>query len=205
MATEREEKPPWDWSSRRSKLLVGTIVSLTSAVTWVAFSQLLQNSFHASTFDAPFTLTYFFLACLLLLFPGYLCVARIAKWESTGDILRECIHIYRGSDEFSWVAFLWKSILFCCVTALTLYTYFRALFKLSAADCTALFSAHHSFVYLMSWIVLFEKFVAMRIFAMIFSITGIVLFAYVDGFGSPAMFGVVMGVAASSGAAVYGV
>ncbi|KAK3777961.1 hypothetical protein RRG08_018282 [Elysia crispata] len=202
---EVEDKHPWDWSSRRSKLLVGAIISLTSAVTWVAFSQLLQNSFHESSFDAPFTLTYFFLACLLLLFPGYLCVARIAHWQSTGDILRECIHIYRGNDEFSWVAFLWKTLLFCFVMALTLYTYFRALFKLSAADCTALFAAHHSFVYLMSWIVLFEKFVAMRIFAMIFSITGIVLFAYVDGFGSPAMFGVVMGVAASSGGAVYGV
>ncbi|GFO12105.1 solute carrier family 35 member f4-like protein [Plakobranchus ocellatus] len=202
---EGEEKPSWDWSSLRSKVLVGSVVSLTSAVTWVAFSQLLQNSFSATSFDAPFTLTYFILLCYLLLFPAYLCIARLANWQSTGDNFREGIHVYSMNDEFYWVSFLWKSLLFCLVTALTLYTYFRALFKLSAADCTALFAAHHSFVYLMSWIVLFEKFVAMRIFAMIFSITGIVLFAYVDGFGSPAMFGVVMGVAASSGAAVYGV
>lgn len=38
---------------------------------------------------------------------------------------------------------------------------------------------------------------------MIFSITGIVLFAYADGFGNPNMWGVVLAVTSASTAAVY--
>ena len=43
----------------------------------------------------------------------------------------------------------------------------------------------------------------LQILAMIFSITGIVLFAYADGFGSPNMWGVVLAVTSASAAAVY--
>ncbi|XP_059165860.1 solute carrier family 35 member F3-like [Physella acuta] len=200
-----ESKVRWDWSNRQSKIVIGSFVSMIIAVTWVAFSVLVQNAVETKSFDAPFSLTYFFLVCPVLLFPAYLCAARLANYQPTLEILRECIHVYRGSDEFQKLPFVWKSVLFCLVSTITMYTYMKALYKLEASDCTALYAANHSFVYLLSWIVLFEKFIAMRIFAMIFSITGIVLFAYVDGYGSPAMFGVVMGVASSSGAAVYGV
>ncbi|CAL1532488.1 unnamed protein product [Lymnaea stagnalis] len=201
----QETKAPWDWSNRQSRLVIGCFVSMILAVAWVAFSQLVQNAMVSPSFRAPFTLTYFFMVCPILLFPAYLCIARLVRSEPTMDVIRECIHVYKGSEEFHRLPFLWKSLLFCFISSLTVYTYMRALQKLNASDCTALFAANHSFVYLLSWIVLFEKFIAMRIFAMIFSITGIVLFAYVDGFGSPVMFGVVMGVASSAGAAVYGV
>ncbi|KAH9496701.1 hypothetical protein Btru_009697 [Bulinus truncatus] len=201
----QEGKTRWDWSNRQSKLVIGTFVSMIIAVAWVSLSQLIQNVAEAPDIKAPFTITYLFMICPVLLFPAYLCVARLAKAEPIKDIFSECLHVYRGSEEFHRLPFLWKSLMFCLVSTLTTYTYIRALYKLSAADCTALFAANHSFVYLLSWIVLFEKFIALRILAMIFSITGIVLFAYVDGFGSPAMFGVVMGVASSAGAAVYGV
>ncbi|CAG5118044.1 unnamed protein product, partial [Candidula unifasciata] len=185
-----DSKQHWDWSSRQSKILIGSFVSVTTAVAWVAYSELVQDVIATKAVNAPFSLTYFFMMFLSLMFPVLLCGIRVISVRPMNDVLRECVHLYRGSQDFSGLQFAWKTCMFCL---------------LGAADCTALFAANHSFVYLLSWIVLFEKFVAMRIFAMIFSITGIVLFAYVDGFGSPAMFGVVLGIASSAGAAVYGV
>uniref|UniRef100_A0A2C9M7K2 EamA domain-containing protein n=1 Tax=Biomphalaria glabrata TaxID=6526 RepID=A0A2C9M7K2_BIOGL len=201
----QESKTRWDWSNRQSKLVIGTFVSMIIAVTWVSFSQLVHNITEMPDIKAPFTITYIFMICPIIMFPAYLCFARLAKAEPAKAIFRECLNVYKGSDDFHKIPFLWKSLMFCLISALTTHTYIRAMYKLGAADCTALFAANHSFVYLLSWIVLFEKFIALRILAMIFSITGIVLFAYVDGFGSSAMFGVVSGVASSAGAAVYGV
>ncbi|BFZ11223.1 hypothetical protein BsWGS_14262 [Bradybaena similaris] len=198
-----ENKQHWDWSSRHSRILIGSLISLATAVAFVSFSELIQDALVTETFNAPFTLTYFFITFLMLLFPTILCFARITKLRPVKDIIRECFQLYQENEEFSRLQLLWKTAAFFLVSTLTMYTYIRALQKLGAADCTALFAANHSFVYLLSWIILFEKFIAMRIFAMIFSITGIVLFAYVDGFGTPAMFGVVLGVTSSAGAAVY--
>ncbi|CAG5136785.1 unnamed protein product [Candidula unifasciata] len=198
-----ENKQHWDWSSRHSRILIGSLISLATAVAWVSFSELIQDALANENFNAPFTLAYVFTAFLIVLFPAFLCFARISKLRPIKDILRECLQLYQDNEEFSRLQFLWKSSAFFLVSIFTMYIYIRALQRLGAADCTALFAANHSFVYLLSWIILFEKFIPMRIFAMIFSITGIVLFAYVDGFGTPAMFGVVLGVTSSAGAAVY--
>ena len=51
-------------------------------------------------------------------------------------------------------------------------------------DCsvdTALFATNTSFVYILSWVILHEQFVGIRIMAVILSTTGISLLAYMDG------------------------
>ena len=52
---------------------------------------------------------------------------------------------------------------------------------LDCAVVTALFSTNTSIAYLLSWVILQEQFVGIRIMAMILSSTGISLLAYMDG------------------------
>lgn len=68
----------------------------------------------------------------------------------------------------------------------------------------ALFSSNVSFVYLLSWVILHEKFVGIRIVAVIICNTGIALLAYMDGASrSVTLGGVVLASAAAAGSAVY--
>lgn len=85
---ETESKNSWDWSSRHSKILIGSFISITSSVAWVAFSELVQDIFQTETFNAPFTLTYFFMAFLALLFPLQMCGLRRASYRPANEILR---------------------------------------------------------------------------------------------------------------------
>jgi hypothetical protein len=61
--------------------------------------------------------------------------------------------------------FLGKSAMFCILWSATMYAYTKALDPdfINASDVFALYSTHHSFLYMLSWIVLFEMFVAMRV------------------------------------------
>ncbi|KAL8602707.1 hypothetical protein ACOMHN_062921 [Nucella lapillus] len=118
--------------------------------------------------------------------------------------LWESVAIYAGgqSQEGRNWTHVWKTALLLLTWALALYTYIQALARLNPADVTSLYATNHSFVYMLSWIVLFEKFVAIRILAMIFSITGIVLFAYVDAAGE-LIWGVIIAVTSSSLTAIH--
>lgn len=83
-----ENKQHWDWSSRHSRILIGCLISLATAVAFVSFSELIQDALVNETFNAPFTLTYFFITFLILLFPTVLCFARITKLRPVKDIIR---------------------------------------------------------------------------------------------------------------------
>ncbi|XP_046362963.1 solute carrier family 35 member F4-like [Haliotis rufescens] len=195
-------KPCCEFTEFHRKCLWGVLLAILIAVTWVAFSELAQNASQPG-FDAPFALSYFCTMWVTMFFPAYLLLVNVRGRKSPKDILRDGLRIFQGPDEFKRGPFVGKTAIFCLVWSVTVFTYIKALGLLAAADATALYATNQSFVYMLSWIVLFEKFVAMRILAMIFSITGIVLFAYVDGFGSQAMWGVVVAVAASAGIATY--
>ncbi|XP_064597493.1 solute carrier family 35 member F4-like [Liolophura sinensis] len=185
------------------KILPGFFLSITIAVTWVASTELIVDIYRPG-FLSPFFITYFSSAWIILFYPLYMIIASIyLRGTVTGkDLFRDSLQIYR-KQTFQVLPFLWKTTLFCLMWTLTNYVYIRSILILSAMDVTALFSTSQSFVYMLSWIVLFEKFVAIRIVAMIFSITGIVLFAYVDGFGSPSMWGVVLAAVSASSASVH--
>ena len=73
-------------------------------------------------------------------------------------------------------------------------------------DCTvvtALFATNASFVYLLSWVILQEQFVGIRIMAIILSTTGISLLAYMDGVADSKTLGsVLVASAAAAGSAI---
>ncbi|KAK9758849.1 hypothetical protein QE152_g661 [Popillia japonica] len=68
----------------------------------------------------------------------------------------------------------------------------------------ALFATNVSSVYLLSWVILHEQFVGIRIMAVILCDTGVALLAYMDGItGSPTLGGVVLAASAAAASAVY--
>lgn len=108
--------------------------------------------------------------------------------------------------------------------------YVYALSVLDATDVMAVFATNVSFVYLLSWVVLHDQFVGLRvstridlvffslygalhclyariqlqIVAVISCSTGIALLAYMDGITrSPTLGGVMLAATASAGSAVY--
>lgn len=77
---------------------------------------------------------------------------------------RENLHIY-GPYDFHVGRFVYKTIILCFLWGLTGYTYVRSLDPsfLETTDISALLTTNHTFVYMLSWIVLFEKFVPLRV------------------------------------------
>ncbi|KAF4523838.1 hypothetical protein B566_EDAN013606 [Ephemera danica] len=79
-----------------------------------------------------------------------------------------------------------------------------ALRTLLATDVLALYATSVSSAYLLSWVILHEQFVGVRIVAVILCDTGIALLAYMDGItNSPSLGGVVLAASAAAGAAVF--
>lgn len=89
---------------------------------------------------------------------SYLLIAMI--WY----LSRENLYIY-GPYRFHLGHFAFKTSTLCFLWGTTCYSYVRALDPsfLEATDISALFSTNHNFAYMLSWIVLFEKFVPLRV------------------------------------------
>ncbi|XP_070209721.1 solute carrier family 35 member F3-like [Littorina saxatilis] len=211
---------------RHSRALSGFFVALVTGVTWAGFTELvktadqshntsIQSGDIASQSGDKFSqsectlkgaagLTYFFTAWMLLAFPPYFIVNVLIRNRPVKNVVGESLAIFAGQTEQegrNWTH-VWKAALLLVTWTLAIYAYIQALARLNPADVTSLYATNHSFVYMLSWIVLFEKFVAIRILAMIFSITGIVLFAYVDAAGE-LIWGVIIAVTSSSLTAIH--
>ncbi|XP_025089612.1 putative thiamine transporter SLC35F3 isoform X2 [Pomacea canaliculata] len=187
------------------RFLSGLVTAMVTGLTWVGLTQIIKEAELQHLLKSPAGLTYFCSGWLMLAFPPYLLMNVLVKHKNMKEVLRESIAVYagiQGQEARHW-PHVWKTALLLFTWALALYTYFEALWRIEAADVTSLYATNHSFVYMLSWIVLFDKFVAIRILAMIFSITGIVLFAYVDGFTGNTMWGVIIAVTSSSMTAVH--
>lgn len=128
--------------------------------------------------------------------------------------------------------FLKRTAPFSILWTLTNYLYLLALKKLTATDVSALYCCHKAFVFLLSWIVLKDRFMGVRvcmktnkiallrpffilysllivinlhlqIVAAIMAITGIVMMAYADGFHGDSFVGVALAVGSASTSALY--
>ncbi|XP_016429746.1 solute carrier family 35 member F4-like [Sinocyclocheilus rhinocerous] len=99
--------------------------------------------------------------------------------------------------------FLKRTAPFSILWTLTNYLYLLALRKLTATDVSALYCCHKAFVFLLSWIVLKDRFMGVRIVAAIMAITGIVMMAYADGFHGDSFMGVALAVGSASTSALY--
>lgn len=153
---------------------------------------------------APFFIAWFCTNLTMLFFPIYLLGrAAMRKCEGPGEILGDILRGFRDRG-FTVGKFINRSIMFCLLWIFTTYFYICSLKALLATDVLALFATNVACVYLLSWVILHEQFVGVRIVAVILCDTGIALLAYMDGItGTPTLGGVVLAVLAAAGYAVF--
>ncbi|XP_012534555.1 putative thiamine transporter SLC35F3 isoform X3 [Monomorium pharaonis] len=155
-------------------------------------------------YDAPFFTTWFCTNWKVLYFPVYFIYwAARTRCATPSEVIAESLRGFRDKG-FTGGRFLIRCSLFCGLWVITNYLYILSLRILLATDVMALFATNVSCVYLLSWVILHEQFVGVRIVAVILCNTGIALLAYMDGItGSPTLGGVVLATAAAAGSAVY--
>lgn len=155
-------------------------------------------------YNAPFFTTWFCTNWTILFFPLYfLCRIASNRCQSPGEIFSESIRNYRDKG-FTAARFLTRCGFFCILWVGTNYMYIYSLRVLLATEVMALFATNVSCVYLLSWVILHEQFVGIRIVAVILCDTGIALLAYMDGITeSHTLGGVVLAASAAAGSAVY--
>ncbi|XP_060083012.1 solute carrier family 35 member F3-like [Ylistrum balloti] len=196
-----------DATTRLRNIICCIILMIAVAVVWILATQFVRETYSPGHFEAPFLLMYIWTICLIPFYPIFVLVRFVYKKRQSKPIqeFRSHIRLYYTDGERQLRQYIGLSVMFCILWSLMQFTYIRALDPelLSPTGVAALYSTYHSFVYLLSWIVLFEKFVAIRIMAMIFSISGMVLSAYAGGFGSTSMWGVILSVSASATMSVF--
>ncbi|KAH8294664.1 hypothetical protein KR018_001014 [Drosophila ironensis] len=155
-------------------------------------------------FSAPFFAAWFFTNFSLLFFPIYILgLMSTRKCEKLSDILGDVLRGFRERG-FTVGRFLNRCLCFCILWLVTTYLYTLSLHVLYATDALALFATNVACVYLLSWVILHEQFVGVRIVAIILCDTGIALLAYMDGITeSRTLSGVVLATLAGAGYAVF--
>ncbi|XP_054721386.1 putative thiamine transporter SLC35F3 [Uloborus diversus] len=164
-----------------------------------------EKSQNLEPFKAPFFTTWFFTACNCLFFPVYLC-SRICSKRKRTTATKSFLASMRLFQEkgLSALHFFIRSLFFCILWVATNYMLINALGKLDTTAVMALQASSASFVYLLSWVILHEQFVGIRIVAVILCNTGIALLAYMDGVSKTSTLGgVVLASAAAAGLAVH--
>ncbi|XP_043998554.1 solute carrier family 35 member F4 isoform X3 [Gambusia affinis] len=140
----------------------------------------------------------------ILFFPIYYSGHVFTTGEKQTPIqkFRECSKLF-GEDGMTLKLFVKRTAPFSILWTLTNYLYLLALKKLTATDVSALYCCYKAFVFLLSWIVLKDRFMGVRIVAAIMAITGIVMMAYADGFHGDSFVGVALAVGSASTSALY--
>ncbi|XP_063872247.1 solute carrier family 35 member F3-like isoform X2 [Scylla paramamosain] len=156
-------------------------------------------------FDAPFFTTWFCTAWTGLFFPLYLaCHSCFRRDKDSLKVSLKTIAQNFRDRGVTFSKFMTRCCLFCMLWVVTNYMYVYSLRILDCTDVMALYSAHVSFVYLLSWVILHDQFVGVRIVAVILCNTGTALLAYMDGITrTKTLGGVVLAAASAAGSAVY--
>lgn len=92
---------------------------------------------------------------------------------------RECSRLF-GEEGMTLKLFVKKTAPFSILWTLTNYLYLLALKKLTATDVSALYCCHKAFVFLLSWIVLKDRFMGVRV-----RISDVIQVHLMTGFLSP--------------------
>lgn len=116
-----------------------------------------------SEFNAPFFATWFCTNFVLLFFPIFL-IGRLLNNcnESPGETLGNVVRGLRDRG-FTIGRFFNRCILFCILWLITTYLYILSLRHLNATDAMALFATNVASAYLLSWVILHEQFVGIRV------------------------------------------
>ncbi|XP_073776343.1 solute carrier family 35 member F3 isoform X2 [Danio rerio] len=184
------------------KAIWGVAMVMCVCSSWAGSTQLAKLTF--KKYDAPFTLTWFATTWNCLFFPlyyiGHLC--KSPERQTPKQRFRECCRFF-GDDGLTAKVFFTKVAPFGLLWILTNYLYLQALRKINSTDVSALFCCNKAFVFLLSWIVLRDRFMGVRIVAAILAIAGIVMLTYADGFHSHSVIGITLVVASASASALY--
>ncbi|XP_032820711.1 solute carrier family 35 member F3 isoform X1 [Petromyzon marinus] len=189
-----------------ARVALGGLVSVSVAGCLVGASQLARLAF--CKVSAPFFLAWFSTAWNVLLFPIYYAMHVLSHRgdkRSPIKVFRECLRL-RGEEGVTARLFVKRAAPFCALWLATHYLYLLALRKLPPSDASALFCCNKAFVFLLSWIVLKDRFVGVRMVAAILAIAGIVMMVYVqyvDGFNHDSVVGVALAVGSASTSALY--
>ncbi|KAK6629817.1 hypothetical protein RUM43_003637 [Polyplax serrata] len=206
------------------KVYFGVCVTICVTATWVGATHCIKYLFHEKKFlipayqgsnstlqstyivsyNAPFFTTWFITNWTILFFPLYFVTTLTkSKCDTVGTIVGDSFRNFREKG-FTATRFLTRCSLFCLLWVATNYMYVHSLKILLATEVMALFATNVSSVYMLSWVILHEQFVGVRIVAVILCDTGIALLAYMDGInGSPTLVGVLLAACAGAGSAVY--
>ncbi|MEE6494115.1 hypothetical protein FKM82_017024 [Ascaphus truei] len=184
------------------KIVWGFLIILSVSSSWVGTTQIVKITY--KNFYCPFFMTWFSTNWNIMFFPVYYSghLATAQEKQSLLQKIRECSRIF-GEDGLTLKLFLKRTAPFSILWTLTNYLYLLALKKLTATDVSALFCCNKAFMFLLSWIVLKDKFMGVRIVAAIMAITGIVMMAYADGFHGDSIIGVALAVGSASASALY--
>lgn len=127
-------------------------------------SQLPTTITTIQTFNAPFFASWFFTNFALLFFPIYLLGRVTVKKcdESPSEILGNVLRGFRDRG-FTAGRFLNRCMMFCILWLITTYLYVLSLRALFATDVLALFATNVACAYLLSWVILHEQFVGVRV------------------------------------------
>ncbi|XP_046288047.2 solute carrier family 35 member F3 isoform X4 [Marmota monax] len=193
------------WTCSRAQLhktFWGVAVVLCVCASWAGSTQLAKLTF--AKFDAPFTLTWFATNWNFLFFPLYYAghVCKSTEKQSVKQRYRECCRFF-GDNGLTLKVFFTKAAPFGVLWTLTNYLYLHAIKKINTTDVSVLFCCNKAFVFLLSWIVLRDRFMGVRIVAAILAIAGIVMMTYADGFHSHSVIGIALVVGSASMSALY--
>lgn len=123
----------------------------------------LSISFQTASYNAPFFTTWFCTNWEILYFPVYfICQSARIKCNTPSEIIAESLRGFRDKG-FTGGRFLIRCSLFCGLWVVTNYMYIYSLRILLATDVMALFATNVSCVYLLSWVILHEQFVGVRV------------------------------------------
>nr|XP_029544814.1 solute carrier family 35 member F4-like [Oncorhynchus nerka] len=179
-------------------LVLGCCVALAWAVGTHSAKQSLEQ------LHAPFFTIWFCSTWNLLLFPlyylGHLLGAEQRQWPTA--CFRQCSG-FLVEEDMTVRVLLKGAAPFSVLWSLSGYLYLLALCRISAGDASAILCCSQGFIFLLSWIGLNDRFMGVRIVAVILSITGIVMMAYADGFHSDSITGVALAVGSASTTALY--
>ncbi|XP_031438490.2 putative thiamine transporter SLC35F3a [Clupea harengus] len=182
--------------------LWGVAVTMCVCCSWCGANQLAKVTLRR--LNAPLTITWFSTSWNCLLFPlyylGHLCCS--AERQSPRQRFRECCR-FLGDEGLTKRVLVGRVVPFGLLWTLTCYLYLQGLRLIPPTDASALFCCCRAFVFLLSWVVLRQRFLGVRIVAAILSIAGIVMMTYADGFHSYSVFGIALVVASACMAALY--
>ncbi|XP_055327859.1 putative thiamine transporter SLC35F3 isoform X2 [Paramacrobiotus metropolitanus] len=202
----RKPKEPDGFCNR--KLGYGVILVVVVSITWVSATQFTRATLTSTGhFFAPFFLIWFNTSWMILCYPMYYAVNWINCKCQNRDYRPSINAAWKifGAESFSGWTAAFRCGCFAIIWAATNYMYSYALSILAASDVSALFSSNTAFVFFFSWTILHERFEGTKLFASIFSLAGIIIMSYVDGFlwDNPALSGILLAVGSAVGSAMY--